>query len=76
MAPETRSQDVRRMEDSLEAANQRINGIEVTVHALSDDMTQLKAMVKEMAIQQGSIKQTLQILAGEASSSQSTRVPQ
>ena len=69
MAPETRSQDVRRMDDSLEAANQRVNGIEVKLHAQSDDLAQLKAMMKEMANQQISIKQTLQTLAGEASSS-------
>jgi len=70
MAPETRSQDVRRMDDSLEAANQRVNGIEVKLHAQSDDLAQLKAMMKEMANQQISIKQTLQTLVGEASSSQ------
>ena len=69
MAPETRSQDVRRMDDSLEAANQRVNGIEVKLHAQSDDLAQLKAMMKEMANQQISIKQTLQTLVGEASSS-------
>ena len=69
MAPETRSQDVRRMDDSLEAVNQRVNGIEVKLHAQSDDLAQLKAMMKEMANQQISIKQTLQTLAGEASSS-------
>jgi len=69
MAPETRSQDIRRMDDSLEAANQRVNGIEVKLHAQSDDLAQLKAMMKEMANQQISIKQTLQTLAGEASSS-------
>ena len=76
MAPETRSQDVRRMDDSLEAANQRVNGIEVKLHAQSDDLAQLKAMMKEMANQQISIKQTLQTLAGEASSSQNVRMPQ
>nr|TKR65765.1 hypothetical protein D5086_0000317890 [Populus alba] len=59
MAPETRSQDVRRMDDSLEAANQRVNGIENKLHAQSDDLAQLKAMMKEMANQQISIKQTL-----------------
>ena len=46
MAPETRSQDVRRMEESLEAVNRRINGMEAKLDALSDDMTQLKAIVK------------------------------
>ena len=51
MAPETRSQDVRRMDDSLEAANQRVNGIEVKLHAQSNDLAQLKAMMKEMANQ-------------------------
>ena len=51
MAPETRSQDVRRMNDSLEAANQRVNGIEVKLHAQSNDLAQLKAMMKEMANQ-------------------------
>ena len=76
MAPETSSQDVRRMDDSLEAANQRVNGIEVKLHAQSDDLAQLKAMMKEMANQQISIKQTLQTLAGEASSSQHVRMPQ
>jgi len=76
MAPETRSQDVRRMDDSLEAANQRVNGIEVKLHAQSDDLAQLKAMMKEMANQQISIKQTLQILACEASSSQNVQMPQ
>ena len=68
MAQETRSQDVRRMDDSLEAANQRVNGIEVKLHAQSDDLAQLKAMMKEMTNQQISIKQSLQTLAGEASS--------
>ena len=76
MAPETRSQDVRRMDDSFEAANQRVNGIEVKLHAQSDDLAQLKAMMKEMENQQISIKQTLQTLAGEASSSQNVRMPQ
>ena len=76
MAPETRSQDVRRMDDSLEVANQRVNGIEVKLHAQSDDLAQLKAMMKEMANQQISIKQTLQTLPGEASSSHNVRMPQ
>ena len=70
MASETRSQDVRRMDDSLEVANQRVNGIEIKLHAQLDDLAQLKAMMKEMANQQIYIKQTLQTLAGEASSSQ------
>jgi hypothetical protein len=54
------------MGDSLEAANQRVNGIEVKLHAHSDDLAQLKAIMKEMATQQISIKQTLQTLASEA----------
>ena len=76
MAPETRSQDVRKMEESLEAANQRIDGVETSLHAQSDDLAQLKAMMKEMATQQIVIKQTLQALAGEASSSQDILTPQ
>ena len=62
MAPETRSQDARRMVDSLEAVNQRIDGI-------SDDLAQLKAMMKEIITHQIAIKQTLQSLSGEASPS-------
>jgi hypothetical protein len=58
------------MDDSLEAANQRVNGIEVKLHAQShaqsDDLAHLKAMMKEMVTQQISIKQTLQTLASEA----------
>lgn len=76
MAPETRSQDVRRMEESLEAANQRVNGVETRLHSQSDDLAQLKAMMKEMATQQIAIKQTLQTLVGEASSSQGILSPQ
>lgn len=76
MAPETRSQDMRKMEESLEAANQRIDGVETSLHAQSDDLAQLKAMIKEMANQQIAIKQTLQALAGEASSSQGILTPQ
>ena len=76
MAPETKSQDVRRIEDSLKAANQRFNGMEAKLHAQSDDLAQLKAMMKEIATQQITIKQTLQSLSGEASSSQNTRSPQ
>ena len=66
MAPETRSQYVRRIEESLEANNQRVNG----------ELAQLKAMIKEMATQQIAIQQTLQTLAGEASSSQGVLSPQ
>ena len=51
MPPETRSQDVRRCDDSLEAANQKINGIKVKLNAQSDDLSKLKAMMKEMATQ-------------------------
>ena len=69
MAPETRSQDARRMADSLEAVHQRINGIEVKLQAQSDDLAQLKVMMKEIATQQIAILQTLQTLSGEASSS-------
>uniref|UniRef100_A0A6N2KD33 Uncharacterized protein n=1 Tax=Salix viminalis TaxID=40686 RepID=A0A6N2KD33_SALVM len=43
------------MEDSLEAANQRINGIKVKLHAQSDDLAQLKAMMLEIATQQSAI---------------------
>uniref|UniRef100_A0A6N2LYE1 Uncharacterized protein n=1 Tax=Salix viminalis TaxID=40686 RepID=A0A6N2LYE1_SALVM len=70
MAPETRSQDVRRMDDYLEALNQMINGMEVRLDAQSDDLTQIKAMIKEIATQQIAIQQTLQTLLGEAISSQ------
>uniref|UniRef100_A0A6N2MPH0 Ty3 transposon capsid-like protein domain-containing protein n=1 Tax=Salix viminalis TaxID=40686 RepID=A0A6N2MPH0_SALVM len=66
MAPKTRSQDVRRMEDSLEVANQRVNGMEAKLQAQSDDLAQLKTMMKEIATQQLTIKQTLQNLSGEA----------
>ena len=61
------------MEDSLEAANQRVNGMETKLQAQSDDLAQLKAMMKEIATQQLTIKQTLQNLSGEASSSQNNR---
>nr|TKS12908.1 hypothetical protein D5086_0000058600 [Populus alba] len=76
MPPETRSQDVRRCDDSLEAANQRIDGIEITLNTQSDDLGQLKAMIREIASQQIAIKHTLQTLAGETSSSQRPHVPQ
>jgi len=66
MTLETRSQIGRRTDDSLEATNQKVNGIEVKLHAQSDDLAYLKAMMKEMATQQISIKQTLQTLASEA----------
>ena len=46
------------------------------MHAQSDDLAQLKAMMKEMVTQQISIKQTLQTLVGETSSSQNIRIPQ
>ena len=49
MAPETRSQDARRMANSLEAVHQRINGIEVKLQAQSDDLAQLKTMMMELA---------------------------
>ena len=70
MPPKTRSQDVRRCDDSLEAANQRIDGIEIKINTQSDDLGQLKAMIKEIATQQIAIKHTLQALTGETSSSQ------
>ena len=76
MPPETRSQDVRRCDDSLEAANQRIDGIEITLNTQSDDLGQLKAMMREIANQQIAIKHTLQTLTGETSSSQRPHVPQ
>ena len=76
MPLETRSQDVRRCDDSLEAANQRIDGIEITLNTQSDDLGQLKAMIKEMATQQIAIKHTLQTLIGETSSSQQLHAPQ
>ena len=76
MASETRSQDVRRMDDSLEVVNQRINGMEVRLDAQSDDLTQIKAMMKEMATQQSFITQALQTLTGEANSSQNNHTSQ
>jgi uncharacterized coiled-coil protein SlyX len=76
MPPETRSQDVRRCDGSLEAANQRIDGIEIKLNTQSDDLGQLKAMMKEIATQQIAIKHTLQTLTGETSSSQRPHAPQ
>ena len=64
------------MDEYLEAANQRINGIKIKLHAQSDNLAQLKAMMKEMATQQISINQALQTLTGEVSSSQNTRTTQ
>ena len=76
MPPETRSQDVRRCDDSLEAANRRIDGIEIKLNTQSDDLGQLKAMIKEIATQQITIKHTLQTLTGETSSFQRPHIPQ
>ena len=80
MAPETRSQDFRRIDESLEAANQRISGLEARMDARmdaqSDDLTQIKLMIKELATQQGFISHTLQSRNGEASSSQDQRPAQ
>ena len=60
----------------MEATNQRVHGLEVQMHAHSEDLAQLKAMVTEIATQQISIKQALQMLTGETSSSQHSRTPQ
>ena len=67
---------MRRVDDFLEAANQRVNGIEVKLNAQSNDLALLKTMMKEMATQQISIKHTLQTLPGETSSSQNIHASQ
>ena len=76
MAPETRSQDIRRIDESLEVAHQKNNSLNIRMQAHSDDLAQLKSMIKDLATQQFAMNQSLQTLTGEASSSKNIHTPQ